>query len=319
MVDLSLITSVYRAVDFLPSFLADVTRVAAQVAAEGVTLELIFVVNDATDAERQQIDAFRPPHLSIQRQYVPRESLYASWNRGVTAANGRMIGFWNVDDVRYADALIEAAGHPADVLYFPLIEDVRNVWYGIPDRRYERRYDPPAFDRDRFRAVPLAGTFFMFTPQIFAQVGPFDSRFRVMGDFDWWIRAVEHTDFVRAEAVAGRWIKHGENLTSGGRGEREREIIYLRSGQYDRLAYDQNPAEMAAIWDEFAGDTPPPPSNVADRLWGETARARWQAGATRRQLRVLLAPFKTALRLFINYTRLRRPLYRLGLVQDKLP
>ncbi len=319
-IDISLITSIYRAEKFLPDYFESVQSVVSSLA--DYAIELIIVANDATATERQLIDGFAQMLDHVVPLYVGRETLYASWNRGVTAASGVVIGFWNVDDIRTAEGLVDAhtkiqAG--CSVIYAPLVEDVQQVWYGIPDRRYEKRAPLVPFSKERFMCEPLGGTFFMFTPQIFAQVGGFDPRFKVLGDFEWWTRAAQHTAFCPGDVIAGYWIKHGDNLTSGGRGDIERNVIYLLTGQFEYLNYSYDPQAMAAVWAEWAEDAPDVPADVADALWGEQARARWQAGGFQRQVQRWLDFPKAMLRLFINYTRLRPIFYRLGLVKDRLP
>lgn len=323
--DVSLITSSYRSENFLPEYLSHADRVAREVAAAGLALEIIFVANDATPTEHDLIEGFitRADIYTARVMYVERETLYASWDRGVEAATGKVIGFWNVDDIRTAEGIVEGyalAQAGAEVIYFPLIQDIQNVWYGIPDRRYQTYIKAAEYDRDRFQREPLAGTFFMFTPEIFERVGGFDVRFHVLGDFDWWIRAADQTDFKAGKSTAGYWIKHGENLTAGIRGKLERQVIFLRYRQYDLLQYGQwNPRTLRELWRQWEADSPVPPPEVAEKLWGTQAIAAWDAGSWQRKVKDVLEFPKTLLRLGINYTNTRRYFYRLGLVKDRLP
>src|SRR5262249_15348219 len=110
MVDISLVTSLFRSDSFLPAYINLVSRAATALQAAGVSLEVVIVANDASPLERQLIEAFAAQASSFQviPVYVPRESVYASWNRGIQTGQGRVIGFWNADDVRDVGALVEA-------------------------------------------------------------------------------------------------------------------------------------------------------------------------------------------------------------------
>ena len=64
--------------------------------------------------KQQQIEALTAKIASVSTAQtvfhtVPRETVYASWNRGFSIARGLCIGPWTVDDQRTAQALIE--GH----------------------------------------------------------------------------------------------------------------------------------------------------------------------------------------------------------------
>ena len=78
----------------------------------GIEAHYLPIVNDASPGERAQIDQLageinggylgrRSPH------YVPRETLYASWNRAVSLSTATCFAPWNADDLRSAEALIE--------------------------------------------------------------------------------------------------------------------------------------------------------------------------------------------------------------------
>ncbi|MFW5748053.1 MAG: glycosyltransferase [Chloroflexota bacterium] len=324
--DVSLVTSLYRSNAFLPRYIDQADRVARAVAAAGLTLELILVPNDATPTERDLIDDFvhQADTYTVRVLHVPRESVYASWNRGVEAATATVIGFWNVDDVRTADGIHEAhqriTNDGCPIVHLPWVDEYRLRWYGIPDKAYEVHREAVPFDAARFQRQPFGGPFFMFSPTTYQQVGPFDARFRVLGDFDWWVRAARMgMRFCPGTVTGGVFKRHGANLSRGTeRGHLEENIIYLKHGHYD-LLYPVNPSALRELWLQWADEAPPIPDTVYARWLGSAAEARWDAAAPRRRLRELLEPPKALARLFINHTGLRRPLYRLGLVKAPLP
>jgi len=106
--NISLIASFYRVQNHLPSWVARAEALSAAVARAGATLEFVILANDAQPEEIALIDAFAAHVPNVNVIYVPRESLYASWNRGVKAARGALIGFWNADDARNVEAVLDA-------------------------------------------------------------------------------------------------------------------------------------------------------------------------------------------------------------------
>src|SRR5690242_9773866 len=183
MVDISIVTSLFRSDEFLPAYIKVVSKAAAQLHAAGVSLEVVIVANDASPLEQKLIEQFvtQAKTFEVVPHYVLRESVYASWNRGVQASQGRVIGFWNADDIRDVGALIEAHqslapdGHR--VIYFPYTVVWILRWWklAIP---WKHLHPALPFNRERFSRKMKAGPFFMFTREVYDQVGPFDARFK---------------------------------------------------------------------------------------------------------------------------------------------
>ena len=84
--------------------------------------------------------------------YVSRESLYASWNRGINLAKGDVLGFWNVDDVRYPEAVIDAIdliNKGAELVYFPFMIKWHINLFGFSLLVKRKRVKPPVFDKKK--------------------------------------------------------------------------------------------------------------------------------------------------------------------------
>ncbi len=181
---ITLITSLYRSEKFLPAYIKDVE--AFHKASEGITLELIIVANDITEKEKELLSSLSK-HEWIRVIEVPRENLYASWNRGVREAKGEYIGFWNVDDQRFPDALIAASEEfkkGAELVYFPFLYKRYVSIAGIDILAKKKIIDPPLFNKESFRHGMHAGPFFLFKKELFDKNGPFDESFKIAGDFD---------------------------------------------------------------------------------------------------------------------------------------
>ncbi|MBN1200760.1 MAG: hypothetical protein JXJ20_02775 [Anaerolineae bacterium] len=330
--DISLITSLYRAETHLEAYRRHVLDVAAQVQTAGLALELILVANEPTDGERLHIrqmqTALEADQVAVMHVIeVKRETVYASWNRGMRAASGACLGPWNVDDVRTADALIEGQRLIAggcDLVYFPyhVIRHIRLLGR-VPIRRRSRVRAQP-YNRDVFTRSMRGASFLLFARDLYQRVGPFDEHFRISGDFEWCVRVTDITDFCRGTQIGGTFTQHGGNLSDVGDPLQavERNIIHLRRGVWQHIT-PADPDLMRACWTEW-GDTgattPAIPAHITALLWGENAADRWQrwlVDQRRARRRVLISEALRAVpRCVINRAGLRPLLARLGVVKS---
>ena len=124
---ITLISSLYRSERHLPTFTASVFGFAKRISESGISVHYLPIVNDATRDEREQIDRLTHEINShyygrMTPHYVPRETLYASWNRGLALTDAPYFAPWNADDIRSADAFIDGYGAlqtGADLVDFP--------------------------------------------------------------------------------------------------------------------------------------------------------------------------------------------------------
>lgn len=328
--DISIITSLYQAETFLPAYIDALARVAATVRAAGPRLELIVIANEPTPAEDRLLVelAARADAASVRVERVPRETLYASWNRGVRLAAGRVVGFWNVDDLRTADGLLEGLRRidgGCDLVYFPWLLKTRWRWLGRFDVPHNVYQTALPYHPETFTAEMKAGPFFMFRREFYAINGPFDERFRVSGDFDWCVRAIEHTTPCPGTSLAGSFNLHAANLSAEGKNYAENNIVFVKAGRYDRL-FPADPDTMRRLWSRWEDSldlTPATAAALADQLWGDGAADRWAAWQAEREQAIRQRARSETLRLLprllIDYTGLRRVLYRLGVVRSAHP
>lgn len=236
--DISIITSLYASGRHLAEFLERLEASIRSVEACGYSAESIIVSNAPDRSEHRTLRAalgssWWRDHCRLI--VVPRETLYASWNRSLRAALGSAIGFWNVDDYRNPGAIVEGIqlirqGHA--VVRFPYVY-VRQR--NAPLMRAKRvvtfhgREEDAALDP---KVDFCLGPFFMFSRQLFEQFGPFDERFYIEGDYDWQLRVVPHTGLIWGETVAGVFYTDGTNLCGTGspRGLVEENVLFERYG-----------------------------------------------------------------------------------------
>jgi hypothetical protein len=221
-----------------------------QLKGKNVPFEIIAIANDPTAREKQfEQEFFGEPWFSFIS--VGRESVYASFNRGVALAKGDKIGLWNVDDIRFAGAITEAEDlftQGAELVYFPFyIKRYFKIglWYlPLPRQKIDKQI--PEFNAatsPEFKKSMFCGPFFIFTKSLYEKVGPFDEQLKISGDFDWCTRAAYKTDkFAKAKSIAGVFRVDGGGLSAGANPRRtaENNIVYIRSHAWDKMAVAQD-------------------------------------------------------------------------------
>lgn len=323
MGDLSIITSLYKSDKFLPDYVDRVAPVLNSLARAGICTELVIVANDPSENERQHLNTLSHRH-DVKTIYTDRESLYASWNRGLAQSTGQVIGMWNVDDLRTAEALIDGVQRiqaGSELVYFRWRRRELIPWlFNIQVVHYSPVVSPP-FDRELFQEYFYLGPFFLFSRKAFEQVGPFDPRFSASGDFDWSIRASQHIDFYQSDCFAGEFFIHHNNLSENDYSYLEDNAVFLKNGLY-QFVKAAEPSRMREVWSKWADDYPLPTS-VTDKLWGDHAWETWEtwkkahARKTRKKRRSHL--IRMVPRMIIDKCGLRQTLYRLNIVKSERP
>lgn len=288
---IAIISSLYRVEAHLDQFTQAVLTFAKQVHTAGIDVHFVPIVNDATDAERAAIDTLtgkiqQAGTGNMTPHYVGRETLYTSWNRGIGATNAPYFTFWNADDVRDADALIEgyqALQSGANMVDFVFTGVTSGKRFGILPYTHHQR-SKILFNPNKFTRKNGVGPFFMVSRALYDKVGAFDENFRIAGDMQWAGRAIPYVNFYPAKKVGGYFYIHGDNLSNTGtnREDIEVNIIFMQRGDWYQLL----PCEPEALrqawesWGTLEGVTLP--QDIADFLWGDGATDRWQQYQTER-------------------------------------
>lgn len=269
--DITLITSVYRAEAHLPLYAERIQKVLRETAAAGVHLEILIIANDATDAEKALLEP-----LPARVVYVPRETLYASWNRGMQAASADILGFWNVDDERHTDGLL--ASYRLLQQGYTLVDAPFRVLNTAAHLRAKRDYlHPVCFNPHQLTRKNPMGPFALMRRECYDNVGAFDEHFRIVGDLDWGGRAQKIARFAPSDIPGGTMHIYGNNLSSVGRPLQavEENIVFLRREQWDEL-HPADPALMRKAWEDWGNQGRELPASVTNWLWGKEAEQRYQ-------------------------------------------
>ncbi len=241
----SIITSLYRTDKYLSQFEQNLRVFVNALNSAQVDFELIVIANDATEVEKNFALKFKNENW-FKFLEIGREPLYATWNRGAEMAKGEVMGFWNVDDVRFGNAIVEAEKlfqASAELVHFPFVIKrylKLGSWF-LPLPKTTINHQIPEFSsktKSEFLAGMVCGPFFMFTKDLYNRVGPFDEQFKIAGDFDWCVRAVKVSDkVVKAKSLGGVFRVDGGGLSAGGSSRHiaENNVIYVRNHLWHKL------------------------------------------------------------------------------------
>lgn len=321
--NISIVTAMYRTEAFFPSYVQHALTVAKSVTNAGLSLEFICVVKDASAVERDLLAQFSDSYPHVRVIHIDSGGMYRNWNVGTQAAAGEMVAFWNVDDIRTADALIK--GYEKIKVGCQLVYPAYTQLRMKPgsSRSFSRTYEAVAYDRDMHRHKMRCSPFFMFNPALYAKVGAFDERYRIAGDFDWCARATDHAHFCPLDADAGTFWLHGGNLSDTGNPLQavEDNMVHLLLGDWQYLK-PADPELMRSTWEKWGeAETHPLPAEVTTMLWGDGAYDRWQTWLRDYRRTQRRAAIETALRYWpkrlIDSTGLRPRLAQLGLVKAR--
>ena len=150
--------------------------------------ELVLLDNASTDATAELVSHFREGLVVPQRliwSSEPDGGIYDAWNRGLRLANGRYLTFIGADDC-FVDAqgleriaVLTATG--ADLI------TARNAYYAA-DGRFLRNWGS-SWNWGRMRqSMNIAHPGLLVRRELFEQIGSYDPRFRICGDYDWFLR-----------------------------------------------------------------------------------------------------------------------------------
>lgn len=211
---ISIVTSLFRTESHLPRFLKNAKKVHFELKNQRIAFEHILIANDCSSEEAKMLQR---SGLNFKIFTVPRETLYASWNRGVRESAYRYVTFWAVDDIRFAKAFIEGAKNLSrgfDATYFPYIYKRYVRVFGVKILVMVKIVNPIDYNPDLFMVGMYAGPHFMFTKEAFNMNGEFKETFKIAGDFDWWVRATKNNlRIIKTPTLSGIFNNDGMTLS----------------------------------------------------------------------------------------------------------
>jgi len=190
---ISLITSLFKGDTFIKGFLEDITRQTIFNQCE------LIIINAASPGNEEPI-IMEYVHKFPNIVYIRLKKdpgIYAVWNMAVHMARGEFIGNANVDDrlhpqcyELFMNALL---AHPEiDLVYSDYYNSmVANELYENNDHK-SIKHLPEFSAQALFQGICLPNNHPLWRKSIQAKCGYFDEWYKIIGDYEMWLRMVAH-------------------------------------------------------------------------------------------------------------------------------
>lgn len=217
---ITFISSLYKTDKHIENWQRAVVKFMEEAQQKNLSCSLIAIANEPGSLETSVLESMKQyPWFSYVS--VPRESFYASWNRGAELAQSPVCTSWNVDDLRTVDAVIDGLKkieqngfHSSTIVYFPFIYKRYVLVAGVPILVKRKKVTIPPFDKKRFTNEIHVGPFYLYTKAALELTGPYDTTYRIAGDFEWQARAASKGClFIPSEVVSGYFHNDGTTLS----------------------------------------------------------------------------------------------------------
>lgn len=235
---ISIITSIYKGEEYIEGFLSSLVKQTIY-----PDCELIFILNEPSNSEKKLLDKFKDNCRinCIIVDLLQRESLAASWNRGINLANGKYISLWNIDDRRIKNSLeIQVnllENYPGVCMVYGDFIETSSFTYLNGSRYITPEFNPTIF----VRRFACGGAFLVFRKNVFSKYGYFDEQFSVALDYEFVVRlAFSNEKFIKAQDILGYFYNNQTGLSTIKNSivsDHERNIIYHRYAIYDKVQH----------------------------------------------------------------------------------
>jgi len=227
----SAIVSTYAAEAVIEGCLQDLT--AQTLFARG-ELEIIVIDSASPQDEGRIVSQYvrRYPDRIRYLRSPQREGVYMAWNRGAAMARGAYLTNANTDDRHRVDALERLAAaldaHPEAALAYAdtFITEDENGQFDTARR--VGRFAWPDYEREAALHGCFIGPHPMWRRSVHAEVGWFDQRFRVAGDYEMWLRIAERHPFIHVRETLGLYQNAPGGIENTNRGSCARETLVIR-------------------------------------------------------------------------------------------
>lgn len=230
----TVLTSLYRCETFLKKYFHYVSQLEYT-----DEIEILLLHNDPTQNEMNIINQNLSNYPFVKHHIIPvRENLYTTWNRGIALANGEYICIWNVDDIRSPLSIY----HEAETLdQNPQADLTYGDFYYMYE--YGKKTNDLVISPD-YDITPLSflnsfhiGCFPMWRKAIHNQIGFFDEQFRLVGDYDFQIRACFSCKFVKTKYILGYYLECDKRKLSSNTSlqKKEQTLLFIRYGMWKQL------------------------------------------------------------------------------------
>lgn len=149
--------------------------------AQQKTDEIEYIVIDGASRDATPAIVQRFEHVVDQFVSEPDKGIYDAWNKGLGRAKGNYVAFIGADDVLLPGAL---------KAYVDYVRQHPDVDYVSARARYGRRIIGTPFEWRKFsRYMNVAHVGSLHARRLFDAFGAFDTSYRIVGDYEFLLRA----------------------------------------------------------------------------------------------------------------------------------
>jgi glycosyltransferase involved in cell wall biosynthesis len=220
----TIITPVLNRVETMKACLASVASQTYQ------PIEHIVVDGGSTDGTLELIGAYRASHR-FRWMSEPDDGMYEAINKGVSIANGQVLAYLNSDDL-YLPWSVAVAVRELQQPGIELIYGDLGVLHTKTNSEAESFYIEfyPDFNLRHYSFVGTIGQPTVYWRRSLMQrIGLFDTRYRLIGDCEYWLRAaLNGVEPRHIPEVMAFQVEHGSTLRATQRSKLREEFDALR-------------------------------------------------------------------------------------------
>ena len=208
------IVSTYNAVQYIQGCLQNLVN---QSLFQENQLEIVVVDSGSEQDEQNIIRQYveRYPNIVYLRT-AQREGVYRAWNRAISVARGRYITNTNTDDRHHPEALERMCDHLDNHPQTGLVYTQTYVTE-VPHQTWENKTPSgvirtPTPERNVFSKINIVGPQPMWRKDLHREVGYFDHRYLVAGDYEMWLRFAEVVPFEQIHEELGLYLRRPDSV-----------------------------------------------------------------------------------------------------------
>jgi len=187
-------------------------------------LELIVIDGGSTDGTRVIVERFGAQVTLFVSEKDQGQA--DAINKGMRLANGDILAWLNSDDYYLPQTLARAAAALGDVTKPRLVYGGCRLLYEADGSTQDMHAEP--FDRELLTTrdfIYQASAF--WTRELWSRTGELNEAQHFTLDWDWWLRASAHGEFIPLDEVLSVYRFHDAHKTGSGVARRTQEIIAL--------------------------------------------------------------------------------------------
>ncbi|NWF75664.1 MAG: glycosyltransferase [Nitrospirae bacterium] len=206
-IKVSAIVSTYNSERFMHGCLEDLVN---QTLYQKGELEIVVIDSGSQQNEKNIVDQFRKRFKNIVYLRTKRETIYASWNRGIKIASGKYITNANTDDRHRSDALevmseiLDQNPHIGLIYADVIVTATENETFSkhTPIGTFRQ----PDYSRELLTLQCFIGPQPMWRKSLHKKYGFFDKSFTSSGDWEFWLRIAEGTNMLHIPELLGLFL-----------------------------------------------------------------------------------------------------------------